>query len=92
MFKSIKITVMAGVLGSSVLIGLGAAQAGAAESPDKCTDDGRGRVSCVDKREERVTSEDHGTIHLVDDMRRQCSGESAKVSCAAGALVGGEES
>ncbi|MFZ4182023.1 hypothetical protein ACPCTK_27115 [Streptomyces pseudogriseolus] len=91
MFKSIKITVLAGVLGSSVLIGLGAVQAAAVESPGKCTNNGRGQVRCEDVRKEQVSSEEHGPIHLVNDMKQQCSG-SGTVSCAARVLVDGEES
>ncbi|MEU5524041.1 hypothetical protein ACIQCD_24125 [Streptomyces sp. NPDC093250] len=74
MFKSIKITMMAGVLGSSVLIGLGAVQAAAVESSGKCTDDGKGHMRCEDVRKERITSDEHGTIQLVNDMT-QVDGE-----------------
>ncbi|MDN3270902.1 hypothetical protein [Streptomyces sp. MA15] len=92
MLKSFKITVLAGVLGSSALIGLGAVQAVAVESPGKCTNDGKGHVRCADVRKERVTSEENGVIHLVNAMKQECSGSNAKVSCATRVIVDGEES
>ncbi|CAL9546254.1 hypothetical protein [Streptomyces sp. enrichment culture] len=91
MFKSIKITAVAGVLAGSALVGLGAVQAAAAENPGKCTNDGRGHVRCVDAREDRITGEKAAPVQLVDGMRRECSGGGA-VSCAAGALVGDKKS
>ncbi|AZM62216.1 MULTISPECIES: hypothetical protein [unclassified Streptomyces] len=91
MLKSIKITVMTGVLGSSVLIGLGAVQAAAVEGPGTCTNNGRGQVRCEDVRKEQISSEEYGTIHLVNDMKQKCSGSGA-VSCATRVLVDGEES
>ncbi|CAL9535441.1 hypothetical protein [Streptomyces werraensis] len=91
MRKSMTITVMAGVLGSSVLIGFGAVQAAAVEDPGKCTNDGKGYERCVDVRKERITGEERGPIQLVNDLE-QCSGSDAKVSCAARVVVAGAKS
>ncbi len=48
-------------------------------------------MRCEDVRKEQVSSEEHGPIHLVNDMKQQCSG-SGTVSCATRVLVDGEES
>ncbi|MFG2514471.1 hypothetical protein [Streptomyces sp. NPDC048584] len=78
MFKSKKITVVAGLLGSVALMGLGVVQAVAVENPAKCADDGRGHVRCEDVREDHVSGDKAGKLNLVEE--------------GAGALLGGGKS
>ncbi|MFF8030997.1 MULTISPECIES: hypothetical protein [unclassified Streptomyces] len=91
MFKSKKITVAAGVLGSLALIGLGAAQAVAVESTGRCADDGKGNVRCADVSEREITTERYGKIRLKNDMSQSCSGGGAKVSCGNSLVVEGKK-
>ncbi|MFI5566523.1 hypothetical protein ACIA6T_03930 [Streptomyces sp. NPDC051740] len=91
MFKSKKIAVAVGVLGSSALIGLGAVHAVAVESPGKCADDGKGNVRCVDEGEHEFTSGTYGKVHLVNNMKQTCSGGGAEVSCGTSVAVDGEK-
>ncbi|MGW5213319.1 hypothetical protein ACWEQO_19460 [Streptomyces sp. NPDC004051] len=85
MFKSKKIAAVAGVLGGFALIGAGAVQAFGAEDPGNCTKDSAGAVRCVQVNEQKVTTDDSGKVHFVNESKQACSSEGAEVSCTSSA-------
>ena len=91
MFKSKKLSAVVTVLGGVVLLGFGGGQAVAAESPGKCSDDGRGNIRCTDKSERELTSGTYGKVRIVNDVQQTCSGERADVSCETGLTVDGRK-
>ncbi|WPP29899.1 hypothetical protein [Streptomyces sp. CL7] len=91
MFKSKKMSAVAAVLGGVVLLGVGGGQAVATESPAKCSDDGQGNVLCTDTGERELTSETYGKVRIVNDVRQNCSGEGADVSCGTSLTVDGQK-
>ncbi|MEV8595292.1 hypothetical protein [Streptomyces sp. NPDC052012] len=88
MFSSKKIAAAAGVLGSLALIGLGAGQAVAGEGPsNKCVDDGKGTIRCVQVAEYRMTTDSLGKVHIVNESAQSCPTSKGKVSCASDVVV-----
>ncbi|MFD6327001.1 hypothetical protein ACFWOL_30095 [Streptomyces sp. NPDC058442] len=92
MFKSKKIAAAAGVLGGFVLIGAGAVQAFGAEGPDNCTKGSEGVVRCVQANNQKITTDESGKVHFVNESKQSCSGEDAEVSCVSSASFPGKKS
>ncbi|WP_081238755.1 hypothetical protein [Streptomyces viridosporus] len=92
MFKSKKIAVVAGVLGSFALIGAGAVQAVGAEGSGECAEDSKGNVRCVDVNEHEFTSDKYGKVRVANNMSQTCSGSGVEVSCANSVVVGDKKS
>ncbi|MFF0107033.1 hypothetical protein [Streptomyces hirsutus] len=92
MVKSNKIAAVAGVLGGLALIGAGAVQAFGAEGPGNCVKDKEGTVRCVQVNEQKITTDQHGKIHFVNESKQTCSGGNAEVSCANSVVLPGKKS
>ena len=75
MLNSKKIAATAGVLCSFALIGLGAGQAVGGEGSGGCVQDSKGNVNCVQKGEYRVTSDQYGRVHVVNQQSQDCSSD-----------------
>jgi hypothetical protein len=73
MLNSKKIAATAGVLCGFALIGLGAGQAIGADGSGGCVRDAKGNVNCVQRNEYRVTSDQYGRVHVVNEQAQDCS-------------------
>ncbi|MGW7255725.1 hypothetical protein [Streptomyces sp. NPDC054834] len=92
MLNSKKIAAAVGVMGSFALIGAGAAQAFAGDGSDKCADDGKGHVRCVQVSEYQVTTDRHGNVTVVNYSTQNCPAAGGQVSCVSSAAIPGEKS
>ncbi|MCT7356216.1 hypothetical protein N4P33_29315 [Streptomyces sp. 15-116A] len=93
MFSTKKIAAAAGVLGSLALIGLGAGQAVATDTPgNKCVDDGKGTIRCVQVAEYRMKTDSFGKVHLVNESEQSCPSTKSEVACSSDVVVRSKES
>ncbi|MGW3683697.1 hypothetical protein [Streptomyces prasinus] len=90
MLESKRVAAAAGLLGGVVLIGAGAVQAAGVEGSGSCVGDGRGGIRCEQVREYRLPADLQGKVRFTGRQEQTCSGSGAEVSCANGALLGGE--
>ncbi|GAA1413756.1 hypothetical protein GCM10009601_00200 [Streptomyces thermospinosisporus] len=89
MFSTKKIAAAAGVLSGLAFIGLGAGQAAATDAPgnDKCVNDGKGNVRCVQVTEYRMKTDSLGNVLLKNKSEQSCPSSKSRVTCVSDVVV-----
>ncbi|GAA0656991.1 hypothetical protein GCM10009535_39980 [Streptomyces thermocarboxydovorans] len=88
MFSTKKIAAAAGVLSGLAFIGLGAGQAAATDAPgDKCVNDGKGNIRCVQAAEYRMKSDSLGNVLLKNKSVQSCPSSNSQVTCVSEVVV-----
>ncbi|MEW2398476.1 hypothetical protein [Streptomyces sp. NPDC046862] len=93
MFNSKKIAAAAaaGVLGGFALVGVGTAQAFAADGSGQCVDDGKGQVRCVGVHKREFVTESLGNVLLVNESAQSCPTSRSQVNCVSDVVVPGKK-
>ncbi|MEW2398478.1 hypothetical protein [Streptomyces sp. NPDC046862] len=91
MFNSKKIAAAAaaGVLGGFALVGVGTAQAFAADGPGKCVDDGQGHVRCEQTSRYKLTTDKAGNVQVTHNATQTCPTSQSEVTCVNSVVIPG---
>ncbi|NJP53351.1 hypothetical protein HCJ93_25620 [Streptomyces sp. SBST2-5] len=94
MFTTKKIAAAAGVLSGLAFLGLGAGQAAATDAPgtNKCVDDGKGNIRCVQVAEYRMKTDSLGNVLLQNESVQSCPTSNSQVTCVSDVVVRPEKS